>query len=748
MYSITTIGLVGFTGIRLTGINASGELVGIYSDSAGLHVFVDDNGAVTTTTVQGVASVSGTRILASGEVVGNANAPGGPPVQEGFAISNGTISLIQKGNSTTITGANNAGAIVGSFSQLGLTGVPRNHGFIDINGIITTVDVPGSTNTSIAGINDSGEIVGTYSNISSPSHGFVDINGTFTTIDPAESTRTSIVGVNNSGVIVGTYLDSSRLSHGFVDINGTITTIDPAGSISTNIVGVNNSGVIVGTYLDSSRVSHGFVDINGTVTTIDPAGIISTNIVGVNNSGAIVGTYSDGITIHGFVDFNGAFTTIDPAGAISISIVGINDSGEIFGSYIDSTGAHSFTATEGAPVLTITGTQANQATTDAISINPFGNVLIGAPSVGTTTETLQVTLSNATNGTLFDPNAATDGGTFSNGVYAVTGSADTVTTALEGLVFIPTANQVAPGQSVSTGFTIGVTNTLGQTNLTTSDNTASVIATSVNDAPTLLNPALSFTVAEGQTVQNLYASLLANAKDVDFGDQSQLTVSTLGLSNTMGFLYFDPVNQMLTYTADGFNPAKPVDSFTYTISDPQGATVTGTVDLTVTGAALPTKVGTAGADRLSVDGSGHRLIGGDGNDTLTADGSNQLIFGGRGDDTIAVDGSRSVIYAGPGTNKITLDGSGQTVVLQQGGLDQISGFNLHNGDIVDLSQALAEAQINLAGDFSQLGSFVQVTSAGRDVTLSFGGSSLAVLHGVGTGVTLDTLVQDGSLRIN
>jgi hypothetical protein len=88
------------------------------------------------------------------------------------------------------------------------------------------------------------------------------------------------------------------------------------------------------------------------------------------------------------------------------------------------------------------------------------------------------------------------------------------------------------------------------------------------------------------------------------------------------------------------------------------------------------------------------------------------------------------------------------VVLQQGGVDQISGFELHNGDVLDLSQALAEAQINLAGDFSQLRSLVQVASAGRDATLSFGGSSLAVLHGVGAGVTLDTLIQDGSLRIN
>jgi hypothetical protein len=88
------------------------------------------------------------------------------------------------------------------------------------------------------------------------------------------------------------------------------------------------------------------------------------------------------------------------------------------------------------------------------------------------------------------------------------------------------------------------------------------------------------------------------------------------------------------------------------------------------------------------------------------------------------------------------------VVLQLDGVDQISGFEPHKGDVLDLSQAPAEAHINLAGDFSQLGSFVQVASAGRDSPLSFRGSSLAVLHRVGAGVALGTLIQDGSLRIN
>ncbi len=123
----------------------------------------------------------------------------------------------------------------------------------------------------------------------------------------------------------------------------------------------------------------------------------------------------------------------------------------------------------------------------------------------------------------------------------------------------------------------------------------------INNPPTLVQPVLAYTLGEGHTLQGLYDKLLANARDVDAGDQAQLTISSIGESDTMGFLYFDPAHQRLTYTADGHNAKQPTDSFTYTISDPSGATVTGTVDVTVTGASRHTHVGTPGADRLAAN---------------------------------------------------------------------------------------------------------------------------------------------------
>jgi hypothetical protein len=126
-------------------------------------------------------------------------------------------------------------------------------------------------------------------------------------------------------------------------------------------------------------------------------------------------------------------------------------------------------ATALAEPLVISGTEASQGVTDQTAVTPFANVLVTDPNAAQT-ETVTVTQSAAGNGTLSrfgdgSYNAAT-------GVYTATGSAASVTAALDGLVFTP--SQVAPGQTVTTGFTIIDTDTIG---LTATDTTTSVAAT-------------------------------------------------------------------------------------------------------------------------------------------------------------------------------------------------------------------------------------------------------------------------------
>ena len=123
-------------------------------------------------------------------------------------------------------------------------------------------------------------------------------------------------------------------------------------------------------------------------------------------------------------------------------------------------------------------------------------------------------------------------------------------------------------------------------------------------------------------------------------------------------------------------------------------------------------------------------------------------------------GTPSFLAADPAQQLLTYtytanaDQPTSSIVLQPGGVDQVTGFN-PSTDMLDLRQALAASQLNLGGDASKLGNYVQVNDTGNDATLSFNpqglasgpGSTLAVLHGVGPGVTLGTLISDHALAI-
>jgi len=122
-----------------------------------------------------------------------------------------------------------------------------------------------------------------------------------------------------------------------------------------------------------------------------------------------------------------------------------------------------------ATQLIMTGMAANQSTTDTSNLSPFSNVVINDQAAGAT-DTVTVTLSAPANGALSN----LGGGVYnpSTGVYTDAGSATAVTAALDGLVFIPTAHQAPAGQTVTTGFTIGVADTVGQS---VTDSTTTVV---------------------------------------------------------------------------------------------------------------------------------------------------------------------------------------------------------------------------------------------------------------------------------
>jgi len=94
---------------------------------------------------------------------------------------------------------------------------------------------------------------------SATSIGFLDMAGVITTIDPFGSAFTQALGINNFGEIVGFYTDGNAVQHGYVDNGGIFTSFDPAGSVNTTINGVNDLGQIAGFYTDANDNVIGFV---------------------------------------------------------------------------------------------------------------------------------------------------------------------------------------------------------------------------------------------------------------------------------------------------------------------------------------------------------------------------------------------------------------------------------------------------------------------------------------------------------
>jgi hypothetical protein len=209
----------GATSTMVTGINQNGDTVGIYTDAGGnTHGFTEIGGSFTTV-----------------------DDPASPVFNQGLGINNSdrTVGYFAP------TQAGTTGQI--AYSQAAGT-------FTNINSLL-----PANFNSQAVGIDNAGDIVGFYMPTSATSIGFLDMAGVITTIDPFGSAFTQALGINNFGEIVGFYTDGNAVQHGYVDNGGIFTSFDPAGSVNTTINGVNDLGQIAGFYTDANDNVIGFV---------------------------------------------------------------------------------------------------------------------------------------------------------------------------------------------------------------------------------------------------------------------------------------------------------------------------------------------------------------------------------------------------------------------------------------------------------------------------------------------------------
>ena len=209
-------------------------------------------------------------------------------------------------------------------------------------------------------------------------------------------------------------------------------------------------------------------------------------------------------------------------------------------------------------VPTITGTVANQAVNDNAFILPFINTTINDADAPPPSLNVTITLSDTAKGTLTTLNGFTDAG---GGLFTFSGTATAATSAIRGVVFTPAGNRLPAGQTETETFTI----TAGISSPTATDNTTSVVITSVNHAPAISS-----------------------------GPTATPNPATVGQSVSFSVVATDLDNDTLTFTwdfKDGTNGsgANPTHTFTapgtfavsVSVSDGTAAPVTGTINVVV-----------------------------------------------------------------------------------------------------------------------------------------------------------------------
>ena len=297
-------------------------------------------------------ALNATGINASGQVVGVANIDAG--TWHGFvtgANGSGMTELGTLGGTQTVaTGINASGQVTGYartadnvFEHAYITGA-NGSGMTDLGTL-------GGMHSNAYGINASGQVVGTANTTDEDIwHAFITgPNGSgMRDLGTLGGTYSGARGINAKGQVVGSSRTSDSSVHAFITgANGVgMTDLGTLGGMRSDAYGINTSGQVVGSSRTSDSSDHAFITgANGVgMTDLGTLGGTHSNAMGINTSGQVVGyVYS---YTNGYLTFEHAFITgANGAGMTDLNSLvtlngnafltiarGINDAGQIIAS--------------------------------------------------------------------------------------------------------------------------------------------------------------------------------------------------------------------------------------------------------------------------------------------------------------------------------------------------------------------------------------------------------------------------------
>ncbi|MFI4948001.1 MAG: beta strand repeat-containing protein, partial [Alphaproteobacteria bacterium] len=352
------------------------------------------------------------------------------------------------------------------------------------------------------------------------------------------------------------------------------------GTLSLQASGAAGTGMITFTYGRAATLIVGQGDI--------PANIISGFL-----PGDVIDLQGIGTATGATPNANNVLTVAGGTTPVQLNLDPLqNLTGETFNVASDLHGGTLLTATDvngdTPPFIAGSGTLTGD---DHTPLDPFAGVTVANLNPGQS-ETVTVTQSSTANGVLSN----LSGGSYNptTGVYSVTGSVATVTTALQGLVFTPTIHQVAPGQVETTQFSLSASD--GQ--MTSITRTQTLDVTALNDPPVISG--VGWDYGYWNVALNPFAGATVSDPDLGATESVSFTVSSAVLG-------FGDVNGLLSLSLPGFT-LNHTGSGTYTLTGGTGpAQVTAAIDAiqftptpyTIASGATDTQIGVTVSDGIA-----------------------------------------------------------------------------------------------------------------------------------------------------
>lgn len=269
-------------------------------------------------------------INASGDIVGGYCLEANCATSAGFLLRSGAFSSIGFSGAPIVAaeGINDTGLIVGWY---------WDPSFISTHGLVfpqSTYDLCGfGQQTRFFGVSNSGDVAGNCG----PSDGYLITGQGVETVSPSSispsTIQVTLTGVNSSDQYVGYLLDVDPTAHAIVgDLMSGPMAVDYPGASTTQIFGINDAGQMVGQAFDS-QTGHGFICnlplsegcFKSFDAKIDGNTQGLTQPTGISSKGEIVGQYADSKGFHGFAAV--PFTTsyyVETTNAETVSKWGAN----------------------------------------------------------------------------------------------------------------------------------------------------------------------------------------------------------------------------------------------------------------------------------------------------------------------------------------------------------------------------------------------------------------------------------------